>query len=75
MADQSPKYPNGERVFTGYYNRAGDLLFIITSKDPLRDWYYLYSLENGEFHKLGKAREPPELVEKFHVLEKMNGIS
>lgn len=71
MNEEKLKYPKGERVFTGYYNRAGELLFIITSKEPAREWYYLYALENGAFKKLGRAREPPELEEKFHVKEKM----
>lgn len=62
------KYPKGEHVWAGYYNRSGDLLFIITSKET-RDWYYLYQLVDGAFKKLGKAHDPSELVEK-HSVEK-----
>lgn len=65
-------YPKGERVWTGYYNKAGELLFIITSKET-RDWYFLYALEDGKFKKLGRAKNPPELEIKFHVLEQMHG--
>ena len=71
MSEEKLKYPKGERVFVGYYDKAGELLFIITSKEPLRDWYTLYALENGVFKKLGRAREPPELEGKFRVCEKM----
>ena len=71
MAEAKLKYPRGERVFVGYYNRSGELLFILTSKEPAREWYYLYALDGGEFRKLGKAREPPDLLEKYHVEEKM----
>lgn len=68
MADL--KYPKGERVWVGYYNRAGELLFILTSKEA-RDWYYLYKFENGVFKKLGKAHEPPELISRFSVEQAM----
>ena len=63
-------YPKGERVWTGYYNRAGELLFIVTSKES-RDWYFLYELVDGEFKKLGKAKTPPELEDKFGVADRM----
>ena len=63
-------YPKGETVWTGYYDRAGTLLFIITSKES-RDFYYLYECHNDAFTKLGRAKNPLELVERFHVHEKM----
>lgn len=63
-------YPKGEIVWTGYYNKAGDLLYIITSKES-RDYYYLYEYRDDAFVKLGKAKDPIELVERFHVHEKM----
>lgn len=66
-----PTYPKGETAWVGYYNRSGTLLFIITSK-PARDWYFLYELVGDKFKKLGKAKEPPELIEKFHVEERMH---
>lgn len=55
-----PKYPKGERV----------LRFILTSKDS-RDFYFLYELVDGNFRKLGKARSPMELEEKFRVYQRM----
>jgi len=64
-------WPKGERIWAGYYDRAGHLLFIVTSKQNNRDWYYLYALEDDEFKKLGKAKSPPELENKFHVNERM----
>lgn len=63
------KYPKGERVFTGYYNRAGELLYIMTSKDPAREYYFLYQNVDGALKKLGKAREPPELEQKFGIMD------
>lgn len=67
-------YPKGERVFTGYYNRKGDLLFIITAKES-RDFYFLYELKDGVFKKLGRAKNPPELTERFGVYQKMREVS
>ena len=66
-----PVYPRGERVWTGYYNGAGELLFILTSKET-REWYFLYALEDGKFKKLGRAKSPTELESKFHVREAMH---
>lgn len=63
-------YPKGEIVWTGYYNKAGTLLFIITSKES-RDYYYLYEYRDDAFNKLGRAKSPVELEERFHVHEKM----
>lgn len=65
-----PKYPKGERVWVGYYNSNHELLFILTSKDS-RDFYFLYELVEDGFRKLGKARSPMELEEKFRVYQRM----
>lgn len=62
------KYPKGERVWVGYYNAAHELRFILTSKET-REYYYLYELVNGQFKKLGRAKEPPELIVRFGVEE------
>ena len=63
------KYPKGERGWVSYYNPTGDLLFIMTSKENDRSWYFLYKIEDGKMKKLGKARTPPELEQQFKVLE------
>ena len=63
-------YPKGEIVWTGYYNRSDELLFIVTSKET-REFYYLYELVDGEFKKLGKAKTPSELEQRFRVKERM----
>ena len=55
------KYPKGERVWVGYYKAQHELLFIMTSKETSRDYYFLYELVDGSFRKLGKARSPKEL--------------
>lgn len=43
---------------------------LFTSKDS-RDFYFLYELVDGNFRKLGKARSPTELEEKFRVYQRM----
>ena len=63
-------YPKGERVWAGYYNRAHELLFIMTSK-ATRDYYFLYELIDGKFKKLGRAKSPKELEERFEVNKRM----
>lgn len=60
------RYPKGETVWVSYINRNEELLFIITSK-PIRDFYFLYEVVNGEFKKLGKAKTPIELEKNFKV--------
>lgn len=66
-----PKYPKGERVWVGYYNAKQELLFILTSKESSRDYYFLYELVDGTFKKLGRARSPKELEAKFDVDKKL----
>lgn len=65
-----PKYPKGERVWVGYYNSNHELRFILTSKDS-RDFYFLYEMVEDGSRKLGKARSPTELEEKFRVYQRM----
>ena len=65
-----PKYPKGERVWVGYYSAEHELCFILTSKES-REFYFLYELVDGEFKKLGKARTPKELEDKFEVSKRM----
>lgn len=65
------KYPKGETVWVSYYNSNKELLFIMTSK-PIRDFYFLYEVVDREFKKLGKAKNPTELEEKFKVRDKMS---
>lgn len=66
--------PKGERLWTTYYNAQQELLFILTSRENSRDFYYLYRVGKGEkLTKLGKARSPRELEEKFAVHEQMRG--
>lgn len=67
----SPKYPKGERVWVSYYNADHKLIYVLTSKEPARDCYFLYELVNGAFKKLGKAASPTELEEKFNVDERL----
>ena len=64
------KYPKGEMVWVSYYNSSHELLFIITSK-PARDYYFLYEVVDGEFNKLGRAKNPKELESKFAVEDRI----
>ena len=71
LSESKLKYPKGERIWVGSYNKDHELLFIMTSKETSRDFYFLYKLVNGEFKKLGKARSPKDLENKFDVARKM----
>jgi len=66
------RYPRGEIVWTGYYNKNHELKFIVTSK-PLRDYYFLYEVVDAELKKLGKTRSPMELESKFNVMDVISG--
>ncbi len=72
-AAEKLKYPKGERGWVSYYDPNGELLFIMTSKENDRSWYFLYKIEAGKMVKLGKAHTPPELEEKYGVVEAMHG--
>ena len=69
------KYPRGEHAWVGYYNAAGDLLFVLTTKEHDRSWFFLYENQGGTLKKLGKAKTPAELEEKYHVAEVMGVTS
>ena len=64
----NPKYPANEIVWVSYFDKTGNLLFIMTSK-PTRDQYMLYELKNGKFVRLGKAKSPDTLEEQFKIDE------
>lgn len=66
-----PQCPKGERVLVSIYNKCHELMFIITSKELSQDYYFLYELVDGSFKKLGRARSPKELEEKFDIDKKM----
>lgn len=57
-----------------YYNSDHELLFILTSKEPFREYFFLYELIDGTFKKLGRARSPKELESKFCVEKKMGVV-
>ena len=67
------KSPRGEIVWTAYYDAGRRLRFFLTSK-PLRDYYFLYSVEeDGSFKKLGKSKSPTDLEQK-HKVDKIIGV-
>lgn len=55
--------PKGEIVWERIYS-GGQLIYLVTSK-PARDFYILYKFDSGILKKLGKARTPVELREKY----------
>ena len=63
------KYPSGEIVWVQYLNRSGEVLYVVTS-NKTRDWYYLYDVRDGR--RIGKDRDPSELVSQHGVREAMN---
>ena len=58
-------YPKNETVWLSHYRPGRQLVYIITSKKDTREWYYFYKVSDGKFQKMGKARTPPELIDKF----------
>ena len=50
-------------------------MFIITSKESSRDYYFLYELVDGSFKKLGRARSPKELEEKYDVDKRIGVVA
>ena len=64
------RYPKGETVWVTYHYPGGAPAFFISSK-PARDFYYLYAVSpDGSVTKLGRAKTPTELEEKYSVTEK-----
>ena len=64
--------PKNEKMWWLYRNKRGEPIFLMTSKKTSRDNYYLYEVtSDGALNKLGRAKTPPELEEKFHVNEIM----
>lgn len=70
MSTEKINYPKNELVWVNYRDRTGELRFILTSKEN-REQYFLYELKNGAFVRLGKAKDPPALVEKYKVMERL----
>lgn len=65
------KIPKGEQVWVRYCKSSGEPVCVLTSK-PARDFYFLYAVNaDGSLTKLGKARSPTELEEKFDVQSRM----
>ena len=63
----------GEIQWVGYYDINGERRYVITSK-PTRDVYYLYSVEDGVYKKIGKAKTPDKLVEDNKVIDSIRSI-
>lgn len=65
------KIPKGERVWVQYFDSRSNLVFILTSKEGSRDFYFLYEAAEDGLHRLGKARLPMELEEKYRIFDRM----
>lgn len=64
--------PKSETIWERVFNQNGKLCFIITSNSVLRDWYFLYQVKGpSDILKIGKARSPLELKEKYNVEAKL----
>lgn len=55
--------PKTERIWLKRITAKGDVYYI-TSKNT-RDYYFLYKMENDKAVKLGKAKSPLELENKY----------
>jgi hypothetical protein len=60
--------PKNERLWTTYRNVHNEILLYITSNNS-RDTYFLYEVQRNACKKLGKAKTPQELEEKFNIWE------
>ena len=60
--------PKGEVAWVSY-NVDGVVKYMLTSKENVRDFYFLYEVVDGVLKKLGKARTPLELESKFNIHE------
>ena len=56
--------PKTETIWVAYTSEKGEV-YHITAKTNNRAYYYLYKMVDGKAQKLGRARTPTELEEKF----------
>ena len=56
--------PRTETIWETYTTSKGDTYYV-TTKANSRENYFLYKLVNGAAEKLGKARNPIDLKEKY----------
>lgn len=56
--------PKNEKVWVEFTALNGDI-FLTTTKEGDRSCYFLYKIINGVATKLGKAKDPIELEEKY----------
>lgn len=56
--------PKLETIWVTYAAKDGNTYYT-TAKTNNRDYYYLYKLVDGKAQKLGKARNPIDLEEKY----------
>lgn len=71
MAVQDPK---GEIVWVRYFDLCGCPKFLLTSK-PSREYYLLYKIDGDKLIKLGRAKTPIELEEKYGVITHLGETS
>lgn len=57
------KIPSGETLWV-IYCVGGIKRWVVTSKQA-RDYYFLYKVNGESLEKVGKARTPSELEEKY----------
>ena len=67
-------YPSDEVGKVGYYDKDGNLLFVITCKKNSREFYFLYrSQPDGSLEKIDKGKDPHALASRHNVDEIMKG--
>lgn len=64
------KLPKGEIIWETWHDSTHTDRFVVTSK-PVRDAYFLYEVVDGELKKVGRAKNPYELAEKFDVRSRL----
>lgn len=62
--------PKGETLWVVYVNNTGTVSYIITSKKDSRDFYFAYLISNGKIERIGRAKSPLDLEEKFILKDK-----
>lgn len=55
--------PKNEKIWETI--KYGKNTYIITTKLTTRDFYMIYKTKGGKFEKLGRAKNPIELEEKY----------
>lgn len=56
--------PKNEIVWERICDEQGNITHLITS-DSRREFYFIYKSVDGGFQKLGRAKNPPDLLRRY----------